>query len=325
MPQIEDKERYFDLIKDFATIPFTQSVGWHNYNHALKPGSIRYFVDDEKQPQMACFGHEKRLAGLKLLIVEGECYRQPVQKSKAIKALFETIKNGGFDLIEFDSYSIYEAEFEIGARKAGFRRPVGLFSTPMSLLVHTDKPLVFDRNWLRNIDKSSNLQMSCQEITSRSQADLADFLKIYNEMCSFKNFQYKINLQQLVALFSDPSMSLFALKNEQGIAVAYRIVHHHYGYATDVFAANSPAQNLPGATHYFVSSIIEALKDKGVTRFDFARVLYGYPELEKVAQFKSGIKAEHILYNGEWSWYKHPIFRPLMYFVKRYLMKRIEV
>lgn len=325
MPQIGDKERYFELIRDFEFVPFTQSEGWHNYNLSLKPGSICYFADDDTNPQAACFGHVKRLMGLKLLIIEGECSRKISQNPKEVTALLECIRQSGFDFVEMDSYSIYSAAYEIGARKAGFRRPVGLFSTPMSLLVHTDEPISYNRNWSRNLAKAKDTVLNVYEIKHPTTDVLTSFLHVYNEMCEFKHFRYHITISQLEALFSDPSMTLFVLENSRKKAIGYRAIHTHGAYATDVFAANSPKDMEQGATHHFVANILEILKAKGVARFDFARVLYGNKELEKVAQFKSGIKGKYILYNGEWAWYKHACYRPMMYLVKRFWMKRIEV
>ena len=46
--------------------------------------------------------------------------------------------------------------------------------------------------------------------------------------------------------------------------------------------------------------------------------------LKGVFDFKDGIHGEYVIYNGEWSWYKKQYYRPLIYFVKKYLLKKRE-
>jgi hypothetical protein len=47
--------------------------------------------------------------------------------------------------------------------------------------------------------------------------------------------------------------------------------------------------------------------------------------INSVFLFKNGVEGKHIVLNGEWSWYKNLYYRPLMYFVKKYLMKKREL
>ena len=70
-----DSEKYFNIIEKFHHIPFSQSRGWYNYLRSKK-SEILFFVDDENDPKIACWGREKKIpiVGLKILRIDGECY-----------------------------------------------------------------------------------------------------------------------------------------------------------------------------------------------------------------------------------------------------------
>jgi len=144
-------------------------------------------------------------------------------------------------------------------------------------------------------------------------------------MAQYKGFSYRLNKESVARLLQGNEMKLFQLKDATGEVHCMRIIHIHNERATDVFAANTENSRENAATYFMMQAIFNILKTSGCTLFDFGRILPGHEGTDSVTQFKSGVHGEKALYNGEWSWYKNPFYRPMMYMVKKYLLKKTEV
>lgn len=325
MVEIRDKEHYFNLIKDFEFIPFTQTRGWYDYNASIKPDSIRCFVDNESQPKIACFGHEKRFLGLKMLLIEGECVRQLPHNSKIVKPFFDGLKELGYDLVEMDSYSVYESEYEIGARQSGFLRPVGMFSIHLSSWIDLSKPLIFNDNWKRNLKLARNANISFRIVEHPTRQDAEIYSSLNQQLADDKDINSSLTTNQIEIITSSENFGLAFVENESSEVISAIIFHTINRHSGLLYAAKSAKAKECGATFFMYEQLLTQLATKGYATFDMERLLPSTHSTNGVFLFKQGIRGEHVHYNGEWSWYKRAYLRPAIYFVKRFLMKRIEV
>ena len=85
------KAEFFDITKLFEYVPYTQSSGWFSFFYGDKKEGFIFLVDDDNNPQVACFGHVKKSFGLKMLVLEGECLKSNSYKSSLIKSFYEVI------------------------------------------------------------------------------------------------------------------------------------------------------------------------------------------------------------------------------------------
>lgn len=324
MVEIKDKRTYFDLIRDFEYIPFSQSEGWYDYHTCLKPDSIRFFIDNEENPTIALLAHVKRFFGLQMLLIEGESLKSSTSGYSQFTDFFNELQSQDFHIIEINSSLRYNTDYEVLMRKAGYKRPVGLFSTPLSIWINTSQPVNVDRNWKRNISKASDAKLRF-EIVDKKHEIVSHFIAAYREMSTLKGFQHAVNKTQLQNLLKHDDFRIFTVTSDDNHILAFRIVYLHHQSCTDVLAANSNKSRECGATHFLLSSLFYYLMQEGINTFDFSRISFSNKALEKVANFKNGAKGKIVQYNGEWSWYKYAFLRPAMYFVKKFMFKRVEV
>ncbi len=322
--QLISKADFFKATKTFEYIPFTQTEGWVGFCYPYKEESTIYLVDNLSNPQIACLGHIKKMFGLSMLLIEGECIKDLTINKQKFCIFYSQLSTLGYDMIELNSSLIYSADYEICLRRSGFKKPVGLFSIPLSILVKTKEKLQYNRNWVRNIKKAKEENLYFEKIVNITSEITSQIEAAYKELTSLKNFSQTATSKQLNLMLSDENMHLFCVKNKDGKALCFRIIHINKDIATDVWAANIAESRSNNSTYFFIESILKYLAKKNVQYFDFGRILPG-GNADSVYLFKQGIKGETIQYNGEWSWYKSPIYRPLMYFVKKYLMRKPEM
>jgi hypothetical protein len=228
-------------------------------------------------------------------------------------------------MIEVNSSLIYNTLYEIGIREAGFLRPVGMFSTPLSSWILLQQKIHYNRNWDRNLKKSENFNLELETIEQANEKDCNDFCEIYNSMSKRKTLN-ELNLQQIFGLLADKNFQLFFVK-ENNTRIAAIIIYFNKNSATaeGVFAGSTSEALENHATFFMYNTVFQYLKNKNFKIYDIARLAPSTHSKQSVFLFKNGIKGDYVLYCGEWSWYKRQIYRPLMYFVKKYLMKKVEV
>ena len=133
------------------TVPFTQSKGWDKYM-STNDNSV-YFVDNSTNPTICCRGelYKKPLIG-SILRIQGEAIKNP--ELETIRNFYAEITKIGYSLIFVSSLSLYNIEYEIGIRQAGFIRPLHQTTCPLTILVNTiDRPLPH-RSWKNNVKKA---------------------------------------------------------------------------------------------------------------------------------------------------------------------------
>jgi len=324
---IIDKNTFFEITKDFDFVPFTQSEGHWAMNTMNKDDShSAFFVDLLEKPTIACMGYIMKRFGLKLLAIEGECLLDGKNiDSKKIKDFYKEITQAGFNMIEINSSLPYSALYEIGIRQAGFLRPAGMFSPSLTILLDLQKPIEYDKNWQKNLRRTTKYTFNFIPVTNPSKKDIEDYLLIHNEMKERKGFYDRLSFQRLETLLQDNNFNLFFVRNEQQNLIAGMVVYLRKNIATSVFSSVSVEGRQKSAAYFRDNELYQFLQTKGVLFFNRGLITPSANKRNNIFLFKNGVKGDYVLYCGEWSWYKRQIYRPLMYFVKKYLMKRIEL
>ncbi|MCD7971738.1 MAG: hypothetical protein LUG18_03595 [Candidatus Azobacteroides sp.] len=330
MVTVSDKNQYFQIIKNFEYIPYSQTEGWYCYINNGKNEKEEKFIfilDDQQNPEIACFGYIMKFFGLKLLMITGECIKKLPVNRKTVYSFYEKITSSGYDFIEVNSPLLYSAEYEIGIRKAGYLRPVGFFSMPVSKLIFLQaESIEFSKNWRKNLKKAEKNDFHFEVKEKPDKEDIFSFFNLYKILLKEKNFYHHISKNEFEYILSSPDFGLAMLKeNTSDELIAGFIFFKRNQFAQSVFRAKSVLARNTGATFYIYIKLLEYLKDKNYLYFDMGRLVPSIiPSLDGVFDFKDGLKGEYILYNGEWAWYKKKFYRPLMYFVKKILMKKRE-
>lgn len=321
--EIISQNEFFEITKQFKLVIFSQTEGFLTLYESIA-GKVIFLVDSKENPQIACFGHIKKALGLTLLLVEGPCIKYLEYKASLIKKFYEGFHSLGFDMIEINSCLKYNFEYEFGIRRAGFLRPVGNFSIPLSNWIDLKEDLSYDSNWKRNLKKAKegNLFFQVKEkITEQEALELSNF---YNNFCKEKGIEHFLHKNHLYRLLNSGNFSLATVNDLKGIT-SFIIFHHVNKHAGLYYAAKNNEAKQTGATFFMYDKLLVFLKNNGYDTFDMEKLQPSTHSTDGVFLFKNGIKGEHVLYNGEFSWYKKQIYRPLMYLVKKYIMKKPEI
>lgn len=320
-----DKNTFFSITQVFDYMPFTQSMGWWAMNSGKDESHFVFFVDNMEKPSIACLGYVMRKFGLKMLQIEGECFFSKKEiESKKIRDFYREISQTDFDIIEINSSLKYNMLYEIGIREAGYLKPVGLFSIPLTIEVDLKNKIEFDRNWKRNLEKAAKNDLEFEIITQLSEKDYSDFCTIYNIMTERKNVGNHIDNNQVINILADNSFQLFFVK-QYDKRIAAIITYCRNNFSIGVFAGSTNEALSVSATFFMYNQLFQYFKNKGVKVYDMARICPGTHSKQSVFLFKNGVRGEYVQYCGEFSFYKRQIYRYLMYFVKKYLFKKVEV
>jgi hypothetical protein len=319
-----DKNTFFEITRNFDYVPFTQSEGWCN---SISDDESRFvfFVDDLEKPALACMGFVLKRLGLRMLQIQGECLLDGKKlDSRQIREFYKEISSSGFDMVEINSELPYNALYEIGIRQAGFLKPVGLFSTPLTILLDLKKPIEYDKNWQKNLRRTEKYQLAFVPVLSPAEKDIDDYMLIHSEMVGRKQFNdglFKDGLKNLL----NNNFSLFFVETAEKERIAGIITYAKNKSAISIFSATSLKGRQMSASYFLDDKLYHFYKEQGYFSFDCGRISPAAHKKNDIFLFKNGVKGEYLLYCGEWSWYRKQIYRPLMYFVKKYLLKRVEV
>ncbi|MDR0829593.1 MAG: hypothetical protein LBN95_05740 [Prevotellaceae bacterium] len=323
---IIDKNIFFSITQTFDYVPFTQSEGWWAYNSVKDENRYAFFVDDAKQPSIACMGYKMQKFGLKMLEIAGECLIDRNNlSSKKIRDFYKEIAQIGYDMVEVNSSLPYNALYEIGIRQAGFLRPAGLFSTPLTILLDLRKPIEYDKNWQNNLRRTEKHQLTFAPATHLTNKDIEDYLFMHNEMVNRKQFNDGLSYDKLKILLCNSYFKLFFVEDEQHKRIAGMLIYERNNNAISILSTVSAEGKQKSAAYFRDREIYRFLKEQGVLFFDRGRISPAAHKKNNIFLFKNGVKGDYLLYCGEFSWYKRHIYRPLMYFVKKYLFKRVEL
>ena len=322
---IHDKNSYFQILEKFEIVPYTQSRGWCEMQSLYKPERVKYFVNDMDNPTIACFAHEKKMLGVRMIVIEEEAFKDELAHTPAeIKKFYEIINASGYKIIEISSNSKYDFDYEIALRQAGFLRPVGLFSLPSTKIIDLTNPIGYNRDWKNNLKKAAKNGLEFEPVERVEKFHSEEFIKIYSEMSRSKSIGIPFNAELIEKLCSTGEFKLFfVLRN--GFRIATTIIFQRNESALSLYAASGSIARSTSASYFMYDELFKYLADSGVKTFDMGKLLPSKEPVNNVFLFKNGIEGKHIQLNGEWARYSNPFYRFSMYFVKRYILKRKEI
>ena len=312
-----NRDIFYQTIATWEDVPFCQTEGWVRMQSGDDTSRVRYFLDE----QIGCAAHVKRCLGRTMLMIDTECLKHKQVKTAVISRFYEALRQTGVDMIEFNSRRPYFADHEVGMRQAGLLRPIGSFSYELTNLIDLTQPLSFNENWRRNLKQSETFGLELQRIDQPTQADVADFMRLYREMCTHKHLAIPFTEKLLGVLLSDSHFHLcFICRGEERLSA---IIYHHVGSHTGLlYAANGDKANEVHAGFAMYQQLLTLLVSEGVQTFDMEKMGASAHSTNAVFLFKQGIRGELTPLCGEWAWYKRRWYGIGMYLVKKYLWKK---
>ena len=317
---IISSEKFFSLTENFTNLSFQQSEGFYLHK---KNGKEIFFVNNQTNPTVGCFGTVYKSIGVQILRINTLCYNNPNDNELVdfLRSLCISC-----DIVDINDENAYSPYIEKSFRLAGYRKPLGQFRTDLTIIVYFDEELKYDRLWKRNIKSASAISdISFEEITELTETIIDSVSRLFKENSIQKQLSYTYTKKDLTAWMSDSKFHLFVVRLNNEI-IAARIVMVNSEKSYDVATANGEkTRNLRGVTHFLLHNIFNNLKEKGIKSFDFSCIPLGRKGAEGVCEFKQGVKsAKLVQYNGPWIYTKHNYQRWLMYFINKYIRKAYE-
>jgi len=146
MKEILEADCFFQLQEKFSRIPFTQSQGWYNYMKG-RGKEVIFYVDNDQDPKIGCWGTLQKIpfSKRKILLIGAETY-SPDLTEMEFKSFYSELATT-HDAIEVNSSNPYDIEFETGIRRAGFKRPIGIFDCPLTIEIDLSQKVNVNKNW----------------------------------------------------------------------------------------------------------------------------------------------------------------------------------
>lgn len=322
MIKINESDYFFSVQNKIPQIPYSQSYAWYSYLQS-KGNKFAFFVDDEKDTKIACWGRVQKIPviGGSILRLEGESYSGEINE-KNIKNFYTELSDLSYKAIEINSNNFYNIEYETGIRRAGFFRPLAFLACPLSIEIELKNSFDFNRNWIRNVKKAQNQELLFEEISTVTDNILSDIVEMFQQMADLKQLSYTLEQDSLKKLLTSKGIRTFMVTDKTGTPLAARIVYEHNNYLTDVYAANSLAARDCGATYYIMDSILRLLREEGKAFFDFGRIPPSNHATDSVYVFKNASRGRKIQYNGEWVFYKNKWVEYLMFVYKQFVLNK---
>lgn len=305
-----DKETFFKLQSEFEYVPYNQTEEW--LESFYKNSTVVYYVNDIRRPLICCWGivHNRPIIKRHLRI-EGASINGKLS-SDLVRDFYKYILSEGFDLVEVSDLNIYNIDYEIGIRRAGYIRPLGLSLSPLSMILRLNEPFNFHRNWRRNVKLSKEQGIRFLYLDNLSVNHAKEFIKLFFELKMRKKLRFTLSLDIIMKLINNGRYKLFFVLDKGNNHLAGRIVYVHRKNAYDVFAANSSRALAYGAVYYLQEEILNFLKNQGVDVFDYGRISPSSDSRDNVYLSKCYSGGYPILYNGEWQYAKYKFY----YYIK---------
>lgn len=315
-----DKNHFFEIQEKFFTdIPFNQTKEWleSTFNDV---DIIHYHVNNTETPEIAFWGkaYKRKYIG-KHIIIDGVAIQ--TKNIRTIRDFFRKIIEQNYAIIELSDINRYSTEFEIGIRQAGFIRPMFSLS-PLTIIVNTQEPFQFHRNWRRNVQKAINNELIFELIDKPQDVHILEFIKMFNQLKDRKKLSFLITKEALQKLFASEHYKLFFVKNKENIYLSGRIVYIQGNKSYDVYAANSDQGIKEGAAYYIQEEILKYLKNIGIDEFDYGRIPPSADEMNDIYVAKSYSGGSPVLYNGQWIYSKNKQLGLLYEFYKFFIRKQ---
>lgn len=308
---------FFQIQEKLDTIPFNQSKEWIEHAYGDLPNESLFFVDSETEPHIACIGQfsQKKILGRRL-IIDG------ISKSKTltsdhVKNLFKGMVEDGYDAIWVSDVDEYDPTFEVGIRRAGLIRPLGLHLCPMSMIMELQQPFSFHRNWRRNVKKA--MEHGCKFVVKDvpSKDDAKDFVRLFGELKERKKLGFTLTAERIMTLL-EGNYHLFFIENSEGKNICGRISYTNSNLVYDVYAANSDEAISVGAAYLIQESIFHFYKENGFDKFDYGRISPSADNMDNIYVAKSYSGGRPVGYNGEWTYY-NKLWKQYFYSIYRFV------
>jgi hypothetical protein len=325
---VVDRFSFFAIQQSMRYIPYEQSEGWHDYRIFQKKCKAVYFVDDKNNPRICCWGLVRSVPFMgKILQIEGKTYNEIPSKSE-IKNFYESIalyssEKQFFVVIVSDS-NLYDMQYELGIRQAGYVRPLILMTCPLTIIINfNNNDWNVHRIWKRKLKEVEKNNLKFEYIANPCQEQISVVCKMYSELAQNKKIPYSLEYDGLTILLKNNRFKLFFVYTEDDQPLLARIVYVYNNLSYDVIAANSTAsRNVRGSSYYMVNSIFNWLKDNGVEQFDFGRIGPGKRSTNSVYEFKSYSGGMETPYNGEWVYSNNKFLESAFYFLLNFMKQR---
>ena len=321
MIEIKDAVLFFKIQSKFKRIPFSQSEGWYKYIK-VQGKAMAFFADYIPKPNIMCWGVVEKvpLTGKKILRIEGDVFSEVTEN--IIRAFYSGFKDSAYVGIEIDNNHHYSVEYEIGIRRAGFFRPIGIYSCPLSIEVDLSAELNFNRKWRRNLRKAEEHNLHFKEITTPTSENVDSFVKIFNEMARFKKMPFRLSHKSVSKLVNSDDFHFIMVTDENAIPLSGQIVYIKNNLAYAVFAANSMLARNCGAAPFLYKELFTLLKLEQIKIYDHGRIPPSTNDTNGVYLFKRGTGGNKVQYNGEWTNYKSRILELAVFFYKWFKLKK---
>ena len=323
MIQIKNSEEFFKLQNKLDKIPFTQSEAWYNMN-IVQGKNIVFFVNSSDEVKIACWGVVNVVPLLKhqLLMIDGEAYNNDITEV-VIRTFFTFFKTSTYHGVEINSNNIYNIEYEVGIRRAGFKRPMLSFSCPLTIENDLQNSTERSRSWKRNVKIAEKAGLIFEQKSNIDSKTIKEFVNFFDEMANSKKLSYSMCFKEIEALINNKNIKLYTVATPSNETLAYRIIYIYKNYAYDIFASNSnKCRDYRGATYFILENIFSALAKSGIIHFDFGRIPPSDDTNDKIYEFKNAARGKKIQYNGEWSFFKSFCIETLLASYKKYKLKK---
>jgi hypothetical protein len=318
------KDIFFECQAKLDRIAFTQTEEWYKSCGYEKNYQVDFFVNDVHNVKIACWGviTTSKLLGRKL-ILNGISSNKNLSE-KEYNHFFSSLLDVGYDIIDISDIDEYNVDFEVGIRRAGFTRPIGISLCPLSIIVDIEeKKYSFHRNWRRQVQKSKDAGDQFMVVTNPSMRDLEKFVSLFNALKKRKSLKFSLSKEELAELFKSDKYKLFFVKNKDGKEVCGRIEFIHKGLVYDVYAANSNEALASGAVYHIQEEIFNSCSDMGGVYFDYGRVSPSADHMDNIYVSKSYSGGHVVQYNGQWH-YAASKFKDALYSFYRYGMRKTK-
>lgn len=303
--EVIDKECFFEIQLKMDWISPHQCLGWLNYLEMRDDTSICYFVDNMENTTICSWGRliKKKYVG-SFLKIYGESYKGDILKNN-IKGFYSSISDfalkNNIAFIDVMTDNLYNINYELGIRQAGFIRPMTLALCPLSIIVELDKELEPSRIWRRQFKKAQEQNLSFRYIDKPNEDHIQFLCSMYGEMVKTKHLKSCLKESAIKILLKDSSFHLFFVYSENGEPLAARVIYIMKNFSYDIIAANSDrARLIKGTTYFLMENIFLWLKKINVRHFDFGRIGPSLETSNHVYEFKSYSGGKEVQYNGEW-------------------------
>jgi hypothetical protein len=293
-----DYQTFFQQQQRLRNIPFNQTKNWLEHSRGNNIENVRFFVDSIDEPHIACYGYlSNRKPFGRQLNIDGISKSADIN-SDHIRSFFKSIIEEGYSIIHLSDIDEYNPNFEVGIRRAGLVRPLGLHLCPMSMIVDLQKPFQFHRNWRRNVKKA--MEQDCRFVVkdNPTMEDAKEFVRLFGELKERKGLRFSLTPERIMVLLKG-NYKIFFVERE-GVNICGRISYINNTSIYDVYAANSNEAISVGAAYLIQENIFQYFRERGAERFDYGRIPPSAGKMDNIYIAKSYSGGHPIGYNGEW-------------------------